>query len=333
MKSPYTGQKMELTQEQKSIEFRKETFEIIFHSYRCKDSGELFTTTSLDELNMNQVHNQYRHRFNIPFPDEITQIRKKYGLSASKISEILGFGINSYRQYESGEMPSISNAKLIKMIDEPDYFIDMVKLCSTLEDKHKLKYLHKAKELLEEKKRNITAFNFKEYLLGYQLADVYSGYRIPNLEKFTEMVIYFSTTLQPYKTKMNKLLFYSDFAMFKESSFSISGMRYAAIDRGPVPNNFQSIFEYLANNNDISIRTTEFPQGYSGEQFTPQKSRPFNAELFTELELKVLEKVANIFESTSTNDIINTSHLEDAWIKNEKIKSLISYEFAFNLQL
>jgi hypothetical protein len=173
--------------------------------------------------------------------------------------------------------------------------------------------------------------NFKEYLLGNHLADVYSGYRNPNFEKFTEMVVYFSEQIQPFKTKINKLLFYADFLMLKQSCFSISGVRYKAIDMGPVPNNFQSIFEYLANKNEIDIYTTEFSQGYTGEQFKARKDRPFNADLFSENELEVLEKVATVFKPTSTNGIIELSHLEEAWKKNEKDKSVISYEYAFEL--
>ena len=173
--------------------------------------------------------------------------------------------------------------------------------------------------------------NFKEYLLGKHLADIYSGYRNPNFEKITEMVVYFSDKLSPFKTKMNKLLFYADFLMFKQSCFSISGMRYKAIEMGPVPINFQSIFEYLANKDEIDIFTTEFPQGYIGEQFKAKNGRPFRVELFSENELNVLEKVANVFKPTSTNQIIEISHLEEAWKKNEKNKSVISYEYAFDL--
>jgi hypothetical protein len=73
MKSPLTGSKMELAKERRSMSFRKETFEIIFHYYKCVDSGEQFTTTTLDDVNMNQVYNQYRDKFNIPFPDEISR--------------------------------------------------------------------------------------------------------------------------------------------------------------------------------------------------------------------------------------------------------------------
>ena len=331
MKSPITGLEMKLTKEQRSMIFRKETFDIVFHYYQCEDSREQFTSAALDELNMNQVYNQYRDKFNIPFPDEINNIRSKYGLSASKMSEILGFGVNSYRQYEAGEIPSVANAKLIQMVDDPQNFMEMTVLCGTLDEKARVKYIQKAIFLAEEKKRNIFNINFKEYLLGNHLADIYSGYRNPNFEKITEMVVYFSDKLSPFKTKMNKLLFYADFLMFKQSCFSISGMRYKAIEMGPVPINFQSIFEYLANKDEIDIFTTEFPQGYIGEQFKAKNDRPFRVELFSENELNVLEKVANVFKPTITNQIIEISHLEEAWKKNEKNKSVISYEYAFDL--
>lgn len=331
MKSPITGKEMKLNKERRSMDFRKETFEIVFHYYKCEDSEEQFTTTSMDEVNMNQVYNQYRDRFNIPFPDQIIRIREKYGLSAAKMSEILGFGINGYRQYEAGEMPSIANAKLIQMAEEPKIFIGMVELCGTLDEKVIAKYIQKAQLLVDEKKRNIFNLNFKEYLLGNHLADIYSGYRNPNFEKFTEMIVYFSEKIAPYKTKMNKLLFYADFLMFKQTCFSISGVRYNAINMGPVPNNFQSIFEYLANEDEIDICTTEFSNGNVGEQFIARQDRPFKADLFSENELEVLEKVATVFKPKSTNDIIELSHLEEAWKKNEKGKSVISYEYAFEL--
>lgn len=333
MKSPITGKEMTLFKEKRSLTFRKEAFDVAFHFYKCEDSGEQFTSDELDEVNMNQVYNQYRDMLNIPFPDEIASIREKYQLSASRMSTILGFGANSYRKYESGEMPSVSNARLIQMIDDPKKFIDIVELCDVLLDETKAKLIKIAQCIVEERKRNIFSFNLKDYLLGNHLADIYSGYRNPNFEKFSEMVVYFSEQLEPFKTKMNKLLFYADFLMFKQSCFSISGIRYRAINMGPVPNNFQSIFEYLANKDEIDIEYVTFPQGYTGEQFKPRKERKFNSKLFSEKELIILSKVSEVFKATSTIDIIETSHLEDAWIKNEKDKNVISYNYAFDLSL
>lgn len=59
MKSPITGKEMLLYKQRRSMNFRNKTVEVVFHYYKCADSGEQFTTTVLDELNMNQVYNQY----------------------------------------------------------------------------------------------------------------------------------------------------------------------------------------------------------------------------------------------------------------------------------
>ena len=331
MKSPITGKEMELIKEKRTIQFRKRSFDVIFHFYYCSDSNEQFTTTQLDELNTNQVYNQYRDLNNIPFPEEIVRIRKKYGLSASKMAEILGFGINSYRQYEKGEIPNVSNARLIQMINDPKKFVDMVGLCDSLEDSLKDKYMKVGLSIVEERKRNIFNFNLKDYLLGNHLADIYSGYKNPDFSKFTEMVIYFSEKTEPFITKMNKLLFYADFLMFKQNCFSISGVRYKAIGMGPVPNNFQSTFEYLANQDEIDIFYTQFPQGYIGEQFKARKDRKFNPDLFTKKELDVLDEVVKVFGKCNTSEIINLSHKENAWKENNQNNDIISYQYAFDL--
>ncbi len=331
MKSPITGKEMILTYEKRKMNFRKESFEFFFHYYLCQDSQEQFTSTQLDDLNINQVYNQYRSKYQIPFPDKIAKIREQYGLSASKMSAILGFGTNGYRQYEAGEMPNTSNARLIQMVEQPKNFIELVKSCSTLEDKTKEEYINKAKLLIKERKNNHFYFELKEYFLGKQSADKYSGYREPNLEKFTEMVIYFAEKLTPFKTKMNKLLFYADFLMFKQTGFSISGIRYKAINLGVVPTNFQSIFDFLIRENKIEIVYIPFSQDNIGEQFKAKQNKPFNKELFSETELQVLHKIATYFEILNTTQIIELSHLEKAWIENEKVRNTINYEYAFEL--
>lgn len=61
MNSPVTGKQMILTTEKRFMNFKKETFEIVFHFYKCTDSGEKFTSTTLDELNINELYNHYRN--------------------------------------------------------------------------------------------------------------------------------------------------------------------------------------------------------------------------------------------------------------------------------
>ena len=122
MKSPFTGGNVSLRQENSELVFRKEKFRYTYLYYECEDTKEHFTTTEIDELNLAQVYNQYRIKYGIPFPDEIKQIREMYDLSALKMSEILGFGDNQYRLYESGGMPSEANGKVLNLIKDPAIF-------------------------------------------------------------------------------------------------------------------------------------------------------------------------------------------------------------------
>ncbi|MFA5229681.1 MAG: hypothetical protein WC446_08045 [Candidatus Paceibacterota bacterium] len=65
MKSPITGKKMILKKEKRSIAYKNETFEIVFHCYKCVNSGEQFTTTELDEINMDMLYKQYNDKHQI----------------------------------------------------------------------------------------------------------------------------------------------------------------------------------------------------------------------------------------------------------------------------
>lgn len=332
MNSPITGNPMTLQKEERALTFRKETFPVVYHYYLCKDSGEQFTSTELDELNIQQLHNQYRGRHKLPFPEDIRQIRERYGLSATKMAEVLGFGVNSYRHYEQGEVPSQSNGKLIQLASDPRQFKALVEITEGLKDEAKDKLLRKIDHLIEKQKSRLLAFDIEDYLLSKNLPDEFSGYRTPSLARLTEMVVFFTERLQPWKTQMNKLLFYADFLLFKRTCFSMSGARYRAITMGPVPNNYNSIFEYMVNNAEIDIRSKEFPNGAVGERFQPCVDRLFNPETFDDTEMQVLTEVASRFKNASTAEIIKTSHQEKAWIENEAERRLISYQWAFELR-
>lgn len=330
MKSPITGKEMELRKEVREIEFRKENFEVVFHYYYCKDSKEQFTDTILDELNMIQLYNQYREKHKLPFPEEIKAIREQYDLPATKMAEVLGFGINSYRNYEAGEVPSASNGKLIQLVANPKRFKDLLELCEDCDEKVKNRTLALIEDLITENKKE--HFAFEEHLLDGKLPDEYTGYRKSNFNKFKEMVVFFTEQLKPWKTQLNKLLFYADFLNYKRTGFSISGVRYRAINMGPVPNNFQSIFEHLYTNDYVDVFFTEFQNGAIGEQFKPNAKHKFDKNLFEEHELKALKDVVAKFKGIKTADVIDISHKEKAWLENEKKKELISYKYAFELK-
>lgn len=334
MKSPITGNPMSLKTESRQLTFRKETFTIKYHFLLCEDSGEHFTTTEIDEFNMLQLFNQYREKHNLPFPEEIISVRDKYGLATGKMAEILGFDVNIYRNYEEGEVPDQANGRLIQIASDPVKFKELVRLAVALDEKQSKKLMKRMDVLMEQQQDECLSLELREYLLGEDIADEYSGYRKPSLEKLTEMVVFFSEKLEPWKAKLNKLLFYADFLSFKKSGFSISGARYRAVPMGPVPHNFHSIYEYIANKEEIEVLVAHFPSGADGEQFKTSAKKKFRAELFSGLDLEILQKIADEFRENSTNNMMEISHLEKGWVENEKERKMISYkDYAFDLSL
>jgi putative zinc finger/helix-turn-helix YgiT family protein len=333
MKSPITGKEMVLYREKRSVSFRKESFDMMFHCYICEESGESFTTTGLDEINMLQVHGLYRSKHNLPFPEDIKQIRNKYGLAASKMSEILGLGINTYRSYESGEMPTVSNARLIQLADDEEEFLKLVELCETISMPARESIISKATKLIQEKHRQVKEKVILEYIFGKPFIGRCTGFNKPSIKKTTEMVVFFAEKMQPYKTKLNKLLFYADFLMFSQSVRSISGLRYRAIDMGPVPENYDSLYEYIRNQGAIETERMVFPEGHTGERFIPAADHPFNPEMFSEAELSVLKFVYTKFANSTAKEMVEISHREKAWISNHQNRDTIDYAHSFELNV
>ncbi len=103
--------------------------------------------------------------------------------------------------------------------------------------------------------------DLENYLMGGSEPDHFTGFKSPDYDKLTEMIVFFAQEVSCYKTKMNKLLFYTDFVMFRQYGQSVSGARYKAIPYGPVPNSFDSIFESLSKKGVVNILYDELPKG------------------------------------------------------------------------
>jgi uncharacterized phage-associated protein/DNA-binding transcriptional regulator YiaG len=331
MKSPITNKEMPLLKRLQDLVFRKEVFSIIFHYYYCQDSGEEFTDDQLDEINQTQVYNKYRERYGIPFPDAITAIREQYELNPTKMSLVLGLGSNTYRLYESGEMPSVANGRLILSVKEPDVFARQVEASSHfLSGKEQHKLLEIVKKLKEKELHNQWNQLLEKQIFSDRCPSEYNGYRSPQTEKIAEIISYFSPKIDLYKTKLNKLLFYCDFSMFKHTAYSMTGITYKAIPYGPVPVEYDKLYMKLCDEGRINILPQLFKDGNYGELI--QSATPCR-HAFSDLEEEVLASVLEKFKGKTTKQVVDISHEETAWLENHQDKNLISYQkYAFDIK-
>lgn len=324
MKSPFTGGEVIRQVREEELEFRGDTFTIPYTNYKCVDTEEEFTTNEIDTLNLALLHNAYREKHNIPFPNEILEIREKYGVSQTKMSEILGFGPNTYRNYENGDVPQLTNAKLISLAAKPDGFIELVNECDLLKESYKEKYIKKAQSL-----KNVE-LTMTQFLFKVQEPCGLNGYMKPSIEKFSDMVSFLSDGLELYKVKLNKLLYYADNVHFKNHGQSISGTAYQAIQMGPVPHKYGTLFEYGEELGRFTIERVQF-ENYEteGEKFSSDNN---SYESLNEKELETLAFIKKELADLPTKELIRLSHEEDGWIENEKDKGLIDYRFAVQLK-
>lgn len=325
MKSPFTGGETQLMRESREMIFRKEKFGYIAHYYECLDTYEQFTTRELDELNLIQVYNQYRVKYGIPFPDEISAIRNAYGLSALKMSEILGLGANQYRLYENGEMPSETIGKILKSVRNPITFADYVRnaehqFCRTDYDK----ILSKAELAVD---RGMRTDDCGQLFKGASRS-LQNGYAVQSYGRLKNIILFFVEKCGGvFNTKMNKLLFYADFLSYKLRGVGMTGLAYKAIQYGPVPLQWNVVYGSIE---DLDTDIIAFPSGYTGVKLCSELSPDMDA--FTDMDIDILSRVFNRFRDMTSNDISEISHNEQAWIDYNGTGRLIDYSEAFYLR-
>ncbi len=329
---PYCEGYANLQKEPRELKYRKEVFKIVAHYYKCEKCEEEFTTTESDTISLMQAHNQYRERNNIPFPEEISAIREKYDLPASKMSEVLGLGANGYSNYENGEIPTPAYGNLISAASEPHTFMNLL-------DKAKEHFSDQAFKKLKERVTYLIQTDKETedlcaHLNVYGQPNNFTGYKKTGPTKIANIVIYYLQHSKPDfndKLKLNKQLFYTDFTHYKNYGSSITGLSYRAIKYGPVPANYDNVFAYLENEQLVTPQFLKLPNGGAREVFVSDAD--FEKKLFNESELETLNKIIERFADISSWDIVDLSHEEKAWKDLEASKGLIGYqEYAFQLQ-
>lgn len=162
-------------------------------------------------------------------------------------------------------------------------------------------------------------------------------------EKLLNAIIYFAqNTKHCYKIKLMKLLYFLDFWHFKQTGRTVTGLKYYAWERGPVPVKVFNEIEPEKNPEDfksyfsIDYEKYEDKEGNEKKKLNIRPKVQFNPKVFSKRELKLLEKIVEIFNETPADKIIEASHFHnEPWKKTVDTKGMkaeIEYPLVFDDQ-
>ena len=132
--------------------------------------------------------------------------------------------------------------------------------------------------------------------------------------KFIEMLLYVADRLQTDRaggaTKVNKVLFFADFANVRRHGRPISGASYQKLPHGPAPRRLKPVRDQLVATGQAELRTEDF-LGYSVNRLVPR--RPADVSVFAPEELATIESVLGDLAGLNARQVSDLSHEEAGW--------------------
>ena len=129
-----------------------------------------------------------------------------------------------------------------------------------------------------------------------------------------ELIIYVSTLSAQDPnfgaTKLNKLLFYTDFLAYQRFGTAITGQEYQALPQGPVPKRLKPVVEKMKRAGDLK---EERRKSGRFQQIRPVSIRTADLSKFSGPEVDLVRDVVERFWNLNATQISNESHLFLGW--------------------
>ena len=306
-----------------------ESIEVDAQVLVCAECGEELYCEEFDNTTLIRAYNEYRRRHKLLLPEEIKKIREQYGLSQRSFAKLLNWGDKTICRYENGSIQDKAHNSLLLFLREPENMRTyLTENEIVFDERQKAKLLDIVDKLEQD----------TDYRVGRRFFDLFfsripseeNGFKGFDYEKLCAMVLFFANkNTELLKTKLMKLLNYSDMIFYKENGISISGLKYAHLPYGPVPDHFDMILGKMAADHIAHIDV--FYDGvYEKHQVVPECDTPEGA--LSETELEVLNRIYEKFKNFGSVEISDYSHKEKGY-NATKTGETISYAYAMDIRL
>ena len=291
---------------------------------KCTECNKEIFDTVLDTENLKKAYRKYKKNHNLLQSEEILALRKKFNLTQNMLALLVGCTQATIARYERGSIQSETHNTALVLLKNPE---NIKKLFEEKRGEFNANEC-RALEQIFSGSNNFSAksLDLLENLYSYS-PNVYSGFKKFDVEKFMAVVLFFALNQSElYKTKLMKLLWYSDMLFFKENTVSITGMKYIHQQFGPVPAQHSMCLSLLETLGIIELQEQEF-----GEVVLPKGDKSLLQKL-SKLEIEVLKTINEKFFYAKTKEISAASHKEKGY-KETSLSEPISYEYAFELKM
>lgn len=302
------------------------TVEVDIEHLVCPKCGTSIGWAPLVDKGFDKLYRAYREKMDIPQPEELVALRTRYGFSQRVFAAILGIGVASLQRYEQGCLATDAHSELLRSARDARFL--------------KKRLTANPKGLSENDRQKalfaVEAAGFDRIDYAVVRLDVLdcvpcaavpeTGMRAFDANRLRETVTYLAAHVHDlYRTKLNKVLFYLDFASYRDRGEGFTGLRYARADFGPVPDQYELIMAALVDGDALALRE-------QGEGQVVEAMREADLSSFPPSDVSLLDAVcafANTFDTASALSAF--SHAEPGWIETEP-GGIIGYGHAARLQ-
>lgn len=289
---------------------RGEPIEVEAEVVVCSVCREAISDPELDEQTLGKVYDIYRDRHGLLHPQDIKRIRERYGLSQRSLARLLGWGEVTIQRYENGALQDEAHDEMLRSLENPDLVRELLvrrrtKLPPRMRDLVERKLLESGEGRSERVVRDV------ERLVAVEGMSERNGFRSFDLDRLGQLVAWLAKTCPDmFKTKLAKLLWLVDFGHFRRQRISITGLAYARLPFGPVPDHFQILLGSLEEMGVVQL-VERLAGPYSGEVIVSKQE--YDLDGFSETERQTIRLVVERFGHLSATELSALSHKESIW--------------------
>ncbi len=273
------------------------------------------------------AYDVYRTRHGLLTPEQVHDFRRSLGLTQQELGLLIGVSYVTLSRYERGALQDQKHNDLLKRaIDDPAWLSDRLSHVAGKLPEAKSEAIAQACRI---RLRSATVASTPWELWELDPPSILNGFKSFQTDKYINAVLFFcSATASVGKTKLNKLLFYLDFGMYRKYGTSVTGLTFVREQYGPVVRHQYSGVEALLRDQYL---TEVVKTAGDIEYETFIASVEPNINVFSDAERDMMQGVCDKFGTVSAKKLSDLSHQEKAWTDVAQGSS-IPYSFAADLK-